>query len=315
MRIPSRCADESCRRQRKAGQSKVWRSMKYIQTHRLRSFQVVSSINLLPVADPPPCILLCRTRPTMLALSSTRLLLLILHLLDVVFRDLLMILRQPIKDIIAHISLHGNLLPARRRLRHATARRELLPKLLGDLLQLQPEQLEPGHLGDVFALVALDALDDDLARGALLGLLALGGFSFGSLLRGVLLRALLGVDAEGAEVLREGLVAVDLGVEVGVVGEEPVGALFGGAAVFTVLVRMPGQWDVGEGAGWAAVVLTYFGWEGADAAVDDGLWWADVAGRRGGLCHCACRTAGLLQRVKSRKARMEGQERWMAWVG
>lgn len=47
----------------------------------------------------------------------------------------------------------------------------------------------------MLALVALDALDDDFAGSALLGLTRLGGFGFGGFLLGVFLGALLGVDA------------------------------------------------------------------------------------------------------------------------
>lgn len=54
---------------------------------------------------------------------------------------------------------------------------------------------------------------------------------------GVLFGALLGVDGEGAEVLGEGFFGVELGVEGWGVFEQPFFALFGCAAVFTVLLR------------------------------------------------------------------------------
>jgi hypothetical protein len=95
--------------------------------------------------------------------------------------------------------------------------------------------LEPGDLGDVFALVALDALDDDFGRGAFLRFARFGRFGFGGFLLGVFLGAFLGVDGERGEVLRERFRGVE-GVVEGRVGfREPFGAFFGRAAEFTVL--------------------------------------------------------------------------------
>jgi hypothetical protein len=79
----------------------------------------------------------------------------------------------------------------------------------------------------VFALVALDALDDDFGRCAFLALARFGRFGFGGFL--------LGVDGEGGEVLRERFRGVEGGVEGGVGFREPFGAFFGRAAKFTVL--------------------------------------------------------------------------------
>jgi hypothetical protein len=87
----------------------------------------------------------------------------------------------------------------------------------------------------VLALVALDALDDDFARGALLGLAGLGGLCFGGFLLGVFFGALLRVYGERGEVLGQGFGGVELVEEVGVRGGEPFGAFFGRAAEFTVL--------------------------------------------------------------------------------
>jgi hypothetical protein len=56
--------------------------------------------------------------------------------------------------------------------------------------------LEPGDLGDVLALVALDALDDDFGGCALFGLAGFGGFGFGGFLLGVFFGAFLRVNAE-----------------------------------------------------------------------------------------------------------------------
>lgn len=72
--------------------------------------------------------------------------------------------------------------------------------------------LEPGDLGDMLPLIALDALDDDLARSTLLALPRLCCFGLGGFLLCVFFGALLGVDAEGGEVLGCGVGRVQLGV-------------------------------------------------------------------------------------------------------
>lgn len=95
--------------------------------------------------------------------------------------------------------------------------------------------LQAGDLGDVLALVALDALDDDFGGRALLALAGFGGFGFGGFLLGVFLGAFLRVDTERGEVLGERFAGVEGCVEGGVGGGEPFGAFFGGAAEFTVL--------------------------------------------------------------------------------
>jgi hypothetical protein len=95
--------------------------------------------------------------------------------------------------------------------------------------------LETRDLGDVLALVALDALDDDLAGRALFALAGLGRFGFGGFLLGVFFGAFLGVDGEGGEVLRERFGGVEGVIEGGVGFLEPFGAFFGCAAEFTVL--------------------------------------------------------------------------------
>lgn len=147
-----------------------------------------------------------------------------------------MVVRQPLRDILTHIPLHRNLLAPTRRLRHARSRREFLPKLLRHLLQIESKLLQARDFGDIFPLVALDALDGDFRRGALFCLASFGCGGFGGFLLGVFFGAFLGVDTEGAEVGREGFGAVEAGVEVRVGGGEPVGAAFGGAAVFAVLL-------------------------------------------------------------------------------
>lgn len=162
------------------------------------------------------------------------LLLLVLNLLHIVLWHIVF-LHHPVEHLIAHIALHRDLLAAASRLRHARARRELLAELLRRLLQIDVEVLQPGDLGDVLALVALHALDDDLARRALLALAGFRRLRFGGLLLCVFLRALLGVDAQAGEVLRERFGRVQRGVERRVCFFEPFGAFLGRAAKFTVL--------------------------------------------------------------------------------
>ena len=144
----------------------------------------------------------------------------------------------------------------------------------------------------MFALVALDALDDDLGGRALLALARLGRFGIGGFLLGVFFRALLRVDAQAREVLREGFAGVEGVVEGGVGFGEPFGAFFGGAAEFTVLFLGEGGLAGGllrdsrggtAAAAAAAALLgslwfglaarsrTYFWREGTDTAVDYGL--------------------------------------------
>lgn len=132
--------------------------------------------------------------------SGRALFLLVLHHLNIILWDVLVRLRQPVKHILADIALHRDLLATSRRLGHTASRRELLAKLLRNLLQIQPERLQPGDLGDEFPLVALDALDGNFGRRALLALARLGCFGFGGLLLRVFLGALLSVDGERREV-------------------------------------------------------------------------------------------------------------------
>ena len=87
----------------------------------------------------------------------------------------------------------------------------------------------------MLALVALDALDDDFARGALLAFARFGCFGFGGFLLRVFFGAFLRVDGEGGEVGGQGFGAVELGVLRGRVRCEPVFAFFRRAAEFTVL--------------------------------------------------------------------------------
>lgn len=65
------------------------------------------------------------------------------------------------------------------------------------LLQVQVESLKSRHRGHMLLLIPLDALDDDEARGQLVGLLLDGRGGLVGLLNGVLRCALLGFDGEG----------------------------------------------------------------------------------------------------------------------
>ena len=125
---------------------------------------------------------------------SPALLLLILNLLNVVLRYLFVILRKPVEDIIAHISLHRDLLPSARRLRHRTPSCELLPELFRHFLQIQSELLQPANFCHVFPLVALYAFYVDFRTGALLTLASLGCFGFCCFLLRVPLCSFLRID-------------------------------------------------------------------------------------------------------------------------
>jgi len=109
-------------------------------------------------------------------------------------------LTQPLLNILTKIPLHGDLLPPARHLRHTTPRRKLFAQIFRSLFDIDPKGLESGNARHVFALVALDALDDDAAGGALFRLARLGSFGLLGFFVRVLFGALLGVEAEGAEV-------------------------------------------------------------------------------------------------------------------
>jgi len=96
--------------------------------------------------------------------------------------------------------------------------------------------LQAGDLGDVLALVALDALDDDFGGCALLTLARFSCLGFGGFLLGVFFGALLGVDGQRGKVLGERFGRVELVEEGRVGGREPFGAFLGRAAEFTVLL-------------------------------------------------------------------------------
>lgn len=122
------------------------------------------------------------------------LLLLVVHKLEVILGYLLVLFEQELLNLVAHVSLDNNLLTTRGGLCDAGTGSKLLAKLLCDFLKLEVECLEARHGCDKLALIALDALDDDGARGALVGLLLLGGLCLCRLFQSVFFGALLGFD-------------------------------------------------------------------------------------------------------------------------
>jgi len=132
------------------------------------------------------------------------LLLLILNQLDIILWHLLILVHQELHDVLAQIALYSNLLAAARNLSHARPCGELFAKVLCDLLDVEAKRFEALHGGDVFALVALDALNEDLGRGELFGAASFCGRGFCGFLLRVFFCALLCVDGEGREVLGYG---------------------------------------------------------------------------------------------------------------
>src|SRR5439155_1197740 len=126
--------------------------------------------------------------------GPSSLLLLILNTINVILWNIPIRPRNPIINLVAQITLHDDLLPATGYLRDAAPRRELLPQLLRDFLELQAVSLEPRDGGHVFALATLDALDEDFGGHLLFVLTGFGGLGLGLLFEGVLFGAFLGVD-------------------------------------------------------------------------------------------------------------------------
>lgn len=194
-------------------------------------------------------------------------LLLILDQLDIILGHLLILVTKPLQNILAQISLHSDdLSHTTGQFCRRTSSSELLAHLLCNLLDVEAERFETGDFGDVFALVAFDALDYDFGGGEFFGAAGFGGGGFGFLLFGVLFGAFLGVDREGGEVGCYGVCGeckgqwraekveaqdevveggegeekartfrVELAVEVGMLRLEPFCALLCGATEFTVL--------------------------------------------------------------------------------
>lgn len=158
-----------------------------------------SSINWQPfpeLLDVKIALLRCNHRRL-----SSLLLLLILHQLHVILGHLLILFTKPLQNILAQISLHGDdLAHTSGQFRGRTSSRKLLTHLFCNLLDVKTKGFEAGHFGDVFALVALDALDDDFGRGEFFGAAGFGGGGFCFFLFCVLFGAFLGVDREGGEV-------------------------------------------------------------------------------------------------------------------
>lgn len=100
---------------------------------------------------------------------SSALLLLLFNNLDIVLWNLLHSVDHPFLDIIRHITLYRNLLSTAWYLCNTTPTSKLLAKILGYLLQLVVEIFQSLDTGDVFPLVSLNTLYQDLGRGAFLG--------------------------------------------------------------------------------------------------------------------------------------------------
>jgi hypothetical protein len=188
------------------------------------------------------------------------LLLLILNQLNIILRHLLVLVHQKLLYILAQIALHRDLLAAAGNLGDAAARRKLLAKVLGHLLDVQAKRLEALYGGDVFALVAFYAFDEDLGGGEFFGAARFGRGGFGGLLLRVFFGAFLGVEGEGGHVVFYGFCEgvskgfwilrlpsmsrvrdmvrafrVQLAVHVWVFVLKPLLAFLGGAAEFAVL--------------------------------------------------------------------------------
>jgi hypothetical protein len=207
------------------------------------------------MSTPDPCFRISLQCPL-----CTTLLLLILNQLYVVTGNILISRQNPILHLLAQIPLYHNLLPPRRRLDHASPRRELLPQVLTHLLILQAPRLKPTKDSDVLPLVALHALDEDFGGGFALVFASLSGESFGLFFGGVLFGALAGVYGEGGEVGVEGVwmggrwvsevrrgdgngeatFRVYPSMHVRVILLEPVLAFFDGAAELAVLLSWRG---------------------------------------------------------------------------
>lgn len=108
-------------------------------------------------------------------------------------------LDHPVENLVAVVPLHDDFLPAAGRLRHAAARRELFPKLLGHFFEVETVRLEPADGRHVFALVALHPLDQHLGRFLGFGRFRLRRQRPRFFLQRILLRPLLGVHGQGGE--------------------------------------------------------------------------------------------------------------------
>lgn len=117
-------------------------------------------------------------------------------------------INNPLQNLPAIIPLHDNLLGATGRLGHTAPRGKLLPPLLGHFLQIEAVRLKSADGGDVFALVALYALDLDF--GGEFGFVGFGFEGEGArfFLGGVFLRAFLRVQGESGEGLIYGCYGV-----------------------------------------------------------------------------------------------------------
>ncbi len=132
--------------------------------------------------------------------SARSFLLLVLDTVNILLWDILVLLRQPIVNVIAHVPLYRNLLPTTRSLGDTTASGKLLAQFFRNLLQIQPMLLESGNNRNVFALVSFHSLDEDFCCSLALALALLIKSCFSLLLGRVFLGSFLGIDRECGEV-------------------------------------------------------------------------------------------------------------------
>lgn len=132
--------------------------------------------------------------PQELSHLSSTFLLFVLNQLNIILRNLLILLQQELLNLIANITLHDNLLAPTRQLRHRTPGRKFLAEILCDFLQLETEGFEARDGRHILAFVALYSFDVYHRAGYLVGLFGFGGFGFGGFLLGVFGGSFLGVD-------------------------------------------------------------------------------------------------------------------------
>lgn len=138
-------------------------------------------------------------------LTLTTSLLFIFYKFDITLRNVFPVdLDQPVVQVIAHITLHCNLLSASRRFRDRGTRGEFLAQIFCNLLQIQSMGLQAGDHGDKFPLVPLDSLDLDFGGGLAFRIPCLGQGRLGLLLRSVFGGLFTGFDGETGEVGAEG---------------------------------------------------------------------------------------------------------------
>jgi hypothetical protein len=90
------------------------------------------------------------------------LLLLLMHNLNIVFRDLFVGLHEIVFNLSGQITLESDFFSASRNLGHTGTGGELFTKVFGDLFEIHVEEFQALNSSDVLSLVPLDPLDYDL---------------------------------------------------------------------------------------------------------------------------------------------------------